>query len=373
MLVTLLAIKGLKFIRIFLLMVFLFFCYRYFTNINRLQYPSEVMQHTLTFQKSFDNAFHGKNCSDTLCVLPQCVNFKLQTRHTNTLQKDKQRNCTGRDMAPSDVAVNIRKNNDRDKLMSLNQAILDHDAEKQLLDDIQEFERILEGQMADFGPHPGFNRDFYKIDQQNSSPSYTAREDCQVSTQTHPLPSYSSKDDVQFLRQIPAEEARKHQREPPEYDTLFDRGGATFKEPSNPKMIHSTESNQDPIFLNYYEQFTSTDESAHRPMKESQGRSTAKRTRTDPETITLPVSTTNVEKTACHILGTTEQLTCMQRKPSQSVFGILSQILHMFEKPRSAEVEAIFVHVLQKALRDIQSAVKRDSIKFVYFRPGTSL
>lgn len=331
--------------------------------MNRLQNLPKVMQHTAqAFQKSFDDAFHGKSCSDALCVLPQCVNFKLQTRHINPPQKDKQSNVDGRDKASSETAVNTRQNNNGGKLMSLNRAILDHDAEKQLLDDIEEFERILEGQKVDLGPQPNF-RNRFEIDQQNSSPPYAAREDCQIPTQTNSLPPYISRDDVQFPRQISSEKARKHQPDPPEYDDLFKRGGATFKEPCD--LIHSTESDENPLIFSYYEQFMSTDEFAV-PQKTSQGGHTAKRTRTDFATT---ISTTNVEKTSCHIPGTTEQLLGMQREPARKVFGVLSQILHLFEKPMSAEVEAFFVHVLQKALRDIRKAVTRDSIKFASFDP----
>lgn len=292
--------------------------------MKRLQHIPLVMSSTPVFQKNLEYGVHGKNCEDIFCVLPQCVNFKLQTRNVSSSRKDKPNNhATG---ASGDTTASVLQNNNGSNAVSLNQAILDNNAEKKLLDDIAEIERFLEGQMGDTGPQPCFYGRF-DIDEQNLLPPYTSKEDIQVSQQTDSLRRYNPKRDSQ----TPGETARNHQPYSRDYGAEFERKGYNLVKPSNSV-----------------------------PLKKSEGIHAAKRSRKDPS-VTKPmlVPTTIVQgRTACHLSGA-RQFPSIQSKPSRMAFGVLTQIMHMFEKPMSADVEAFFVHVLQKALIEMRNAASR--------------
>ncbi|XP_022801263.1 uncharacterized protein LOC111338957 [Stylophora pistillata] len=320
--------------------------------MKRLQHIPLVMSSTPVFQKNLEYGVHGKNCEDIFCVLPQCVNFKLQTRNVSSSRKDKPNNhATG---ASGDRTASVLQNNNGSNTVSLNQAILDNNAEKKLLDDIAEIERFLEGQMGDTGPQPCFYGRF-DIDEQNLLPPYTSKEDFQVSQQTDSLHRYNPKRDSQ----TPSETARNHQPYSRDYGAEFERKGYNLVKPSNSVAGRNTESAENPLFPSYYETFTSTDQFTV-PLKKSEGIHAAKRSRKDPS-VTKPmlVPTTIVQgRTACHLSGA-RQFPCIQSKPSRMAFGVLTQIMHMFEKPMSADVEAFFVHVLQKALIEMRNAASR--------------
>lgn len=308
-----------------------------------------VMRNAPTFRGSLDYDVHGKNCADIFCVLPQCVNFKLRTRHVSTFRKDKpDSQACG---ASADTTANILQNSNNDSnVASLGRAILDHDAEKQLLDELEEYERFLERQVANMAPQLGFSGCF----------GYNPKEDCQVPRQTDSLHCYSPKRDGQ----TPGETARNHQPYSRDYGAKFEGRRSTFMKPSNSAVRLNKESDEDPFFPSFYEQFPSRDQFTV-PVKRSGDIHAAKRTRKDSSMAkTMPVPATIVrEKTACPFSSASEQFLGTHSDPSRMVFGILAQILHMFEKPMSAEAETFFVHVLQKALREIQNVKSRESIK----------
>ena len=318
---------------------------------------------TSALQKSLDYAAHGSNCSDTRCVLPVCVNFKLATRHSNTPHKDKQNRHAGGDT--SYIAVDSWQISKASKEMSLNQAVLDHDVEKQLLEDLEEFEKIFESRIADFGDQVGFKDPFEIGQQRNSLPTYTTQGDCQV------------------RRQASREKKGSHQPNVTDYGPIFNTSRRTiFTSPAVPTVGSIPDSSEDPLLPNYYEQFMRMDQNSDCVHM------TAKRTRTHQDM--MPADTAIMEKTAASIKGTTEQpqgiptsfpgslspappeVEGIQPKPTNKMFGVLAEILRMFEKPMSAEVEAFFVQVLQKALKEIKNAVPHDRFKCADFRAGTS-
>lgn len=329
--------------------------------MNRLPHMAPVMRNAPTFRGSLDYDVHGKNCADIFCVLPQCVNFKLRTRHVSTSRKDKpDSQACG---ASADTTANIlqlQNSNNDSNVASLGRAILDHDAEKQLLDELEEYERFLERQVADMAPQPGFSGCFGIEKQTTSFPLYNPKEDCQVPRQTDSLHCYSPKRDGQ----TPGETARNHQPYSRDYGAKFEGRRSTFMKPSNSAVRLNKESDEDPFFPSFYEQFASIDQFTV-PVKRSGDIHAAKRTRKDSSmTKTMPVPAFIVgKKTACHFSSASEQFLGTHSDPSRMVFGILAQILHMFEKPMSAEAETFFVHVLQKALREIQNVKSRESIK----------
>ena len=295
-------------------------------------------------QKNLDYAAHGSNCSDTRCVLPVCVNFKLATRHSNTPHKDKQNRHAGGDT--SYIAVDSWQISKASKEMSLNQAVLDHDVDKQLLEDLEEFEKFFESRIADFGDQVGFKDSFEIGQQRNSLPTYTTQGDCQVLGQA-------------------SREKKGSQPNVTDYGPIFNTSRRTiFTSPAVPTVGSIPDSSEDPLLPNYYEQFMRMDQNSDCVHM------TAKRTRTHQDM--MPADTAIMEKTAASIKGTTEQPQGIQPKPTNKMFGVLAEILRMFEKPMSAEVEAFFVQVLQKALKEIKNAVPHDRFECADFRAGTS-
>lgn len=288
---------------------------------------------------------HGRNCSDPRCVLPLCVNWKLSIGHASPPKKDKQTRHTNEDTTGQGVCRS--RSGECKEALFQNQTVLAHDAvHEQLLEELKEFERVFQSKKDQF--ESSF-LEALGIHQPN----------------VYPLRGQDDWKNI-GLQQVP---------HIIDYEPLLDKQmnaasrfpvnaeqtcmtGYTFDVPPDKSVSDSTE---DPLCLSHLDQFIAMDSYVVGLAKEE--RNTAKRTRQDHKDFAsqLPTGSNTIKETVSSL----EENNCKEKnrglkcksKDTNKLFGILSEILRMFESPMSAEREAFYVQVLQKALREIQNAV----------------
>ncbi|XP_078371159.1 uncharacterized protein LOC144654813 [Oculina patagonica] len=281
---------------------------------------------------SFNLNAHGMNCPDPRCVLPICVNVKLQaTRHTNSPQRDKQNRHANEDT--SRRSVNRQRSGDCKESLPLVQSVLAHNTEEQLLKELKDFERVFQNQKDQF------DSSFLEslgITQPNINPllDHTGREDWNnVGSQQVPHAT--------------------------EYDPILDmemNNDLQFPANSEPdKSISDPSEDLQPS--SYLEQFGPM--SPYAVALEKEEDKTAKRTKHDHHDMAteFPPGSNAIKGIVSSLEDSKKQLRGHQFKESNKLFGILSEILRMFECPMSADLEAFYVQTLQKALKEIQNAV----------------
>ena len=291
---------------------------------------------------------HGINCSDTRCVLPVCVNWKLSTRHVNSPQVDKQDRHTADTSLRS---VSQQRSGDCKESLSLNQSVLAHDAEEQLRKDLEHFERVFQSQRDEF---QSTFLESLGITQPNANAlhGHTGQEDWNnVGSQQVPqVPDYDPILDMgmNIASQFPENAEQIYEK------------GSTFKASPHSSISDPIEDSQ---LFSYFEQFVQMN--PYVVASEEKENKTAKRTKRDHHhhydvTGKIPTAGSNAIKETSSLEDNKEQLCRLpfKEKCTNKLFGILSEILRMFESPMSADLEAFYVQILQKALKDIQNPVR---------------
>lgn len=275
---------------------------------------------------------HGINCPDPRCVLPICVNLKLQaTRHANSPQRDKQNRHASEDT--SCRSVNRQRSGNCKESLPLTQSVLAHNAEEQLLKELKDFERVFQNQNVEFD---STFLESLGIARPNVNPllGHTGREDWNnVGSQQVPHPT--------------------------DYDPILDMEMNTASQfPANAEPDKSiSDLNEDLQLPSYLEQFGPL--SPYVVALEKEDDKTTKRTKHDHHDIAteFPPGFNAIKGTVNSLEDSKKELSGLQFKETNKLFGILSEILRMFECPMSADIEAFYVQTLQKALKEIQNAV----------------
>lgn len=286
---------------------------------------------------------HGRNCSDRRCVLPPCVNWKLSIGHASPPKKDKKTHCTNEDTSGQGVSQ-LRSGGCKESL-SQNQTILAHNAgHEQLLEELKEFERVFQSKKDQF------DSSFLEalgIPQPNAYPLRGQGDWKNIGIQQVPHIT-----DYEPLLDKPMNAASCF----PVNAEQTCKTGSTFEVPPD-----KSDSTEDPLCLSHLDQFIAMDSYVVGPAEEE--RNTAKRTRRDRKDIAseLPTGSNTIKETVSSLEVNNREKknrgSKSKSKDTNKLFGILSEILRMFESPMSAEREAFYVQILQKALKEIQNAV----------------
>lgn len=287
-------------------------------------------------------AAHGINCADTRCVLPFCVNLKLTTWHNN---------------APQNRNHHTSEEEDCKEVFPTQSGVLDHATEQQLLQELDEFQRIVESQKCD---DPEFQSSFIEylgIIPPNGNPllAHTGQDDFQLRASKGTASCNWNKAGNQLVPHVTNNYVPTLDMEVETFISL-----STDAERLAPPGKSISESTEDLAHLSHLEQFMPMDSYLSAVSDKKEGMTT-KRTRNDDHqdigAKIPPPPTGAAKKTVGSRQDHKEQLGGKQPKNPNKLFGILADILRMFENPMSAELEAFYLHVLQGALKEIQSKV----------------
>ena len=317
---------------------------------------------------------HGKNCSDKFCVLPLCVNWKLACSRNNSPPTNKRnRNTTGDD--DSRRNGKLQRNAACKELTLLDktsQDSEDYDDEKlkKLLEDLEDLEEDVKTGKYDFQ---------YSLIDTSGDASQNA----------NLLANQSKQDDLQPL--IPSDQSATswnqlstdHQLPYGISNTVLDINVCqtkkattqvltkaelyTHKETSVLEVLPdiSTVNCTETDFL---EQFIPIDPYVCPVrMKEPIASNYENAWSNIQGTVRDPSTSTAIEEIVQRLKYNKQELHEMKSRPKElpkaqpdntnKLFGILSEILRLFEGPTTVDLEVFYIRVLQKALEEIRGKV----------------
>lgn len=300
---------------------------------------------------------HGENCSDKFCVLPQCVNWKLKTCCRNNSPPTNKRNRQNND---DDSRRNgkLQRNTICKELTPLDnksQGSEDHDDEtlKKLLEDLDDFEEYVRTGKRDF--------QYSLIDPPSGPASQNAnllanqskQEDLQLmpsdqsavswnQLSTDQQPPYGISNTILDMKVCQTEEAT----------TQLLTKAQPYTHKKSPALEILTGNCAETDFL---EQFIPMDPYVCPAIMK------------EPITMREPSTSTAIEEIVQRLKNDKQGLQEMKNRPEElpnaqpnntnKLFGILSEILRLFEGPMSVDLEVFSIRILQQALEDIRGVV----------------
>ena len=315
---------------------------------------------------------HGKNCSDRFCVLPQCVNWKLLTVCSrNNSPPANKRNRQNND---DDSRRNgkLQRNTICKELTPLDNKSQDHDDEtlKKLLEDLEDFEEDVKTGKRDF--------QYSLID----PPSVPASQNANL------LANQSKQEDLQLIpsdqsavswnqlstdQQLPYGisntilDIKVCQIEEATTQLLTKAQPYTHKKSTALEVLpdKSTENCAETDFL---EQFIPIDPYVcPASMKEPITVSYKNTWSNDQGPMREPLTSTAIEEIVQRLKNNEQELQDTKNRPKElpkaqpnntnKLFGILSEILRLFEGPMSVDLEVFSIRILQQALEKIRGVV----------------
>lgn len=322
----------------------------------------------------FSLAAHAKNCSDVLCVLPECVNRKLaSSRFGNQAKQTNKRNRLTSDTDSRKDGKLHRSEVSKDVMLPIQSHPSQDDGDetlKQLLDELEDFKKDFQGSKAELqcslvGPfddasqvaNPLFNHISQEGFQLPPSDGVTA---CWSQSGSQQL-QYASCEPAHKTTTCEAKESSV--KFSPKTELFTDEKISTLGLCLEQSKANCTESD----FHHFdVEQFIPMDPYVECSSSRNEYYITAASALADDQSIVrrqIPPtaqSTVAIEKIVCNLKDNKEELrqkkSRSKEQPSKphKLFAILSEILRMFEDPTSVDRVAFYEEVLQKALTEIK-------------------
>ena len=292
-------------------------------------------------------AAHGKNCSDLRCVLPVCVNWRLANSHKNLKPNNKRNWDTSEgDSGRSDGKLQRGEASSKVEPQTQSGSSENHDYEtlKNLLDDLEDLDDLIQsGHQDEFRPFKGT-----------------------ATLKTDLLLNHSNQED---LHHLPPDAASWNQpaNQLPSYPFSKKENRPTTQNRYENSSAFPFLSNDSVARYNESDFSLQLDPESFTPMAPYVANMTSNGASFDGQDCyngKIQSPSTVVENIVFSLKESSRQLrggTSCPKKPldepaskSNRLFGILSEILQMFEDPMSVDLEAFYVQVLQKALTDIK-------------------
>ena len=317
---------------------------------------------------------HGKNCSDKSCVLPLCVNWKLGCSRNNSPPTNKRNRQTSDDDRRRNGK--LQRNSICKELTLLgnkSQGSEDHHDETltKLLEELEDFEEDVKTGQRDFqysliDPPPGAasqnanllaNQSKQQEDLQLIPSDQTTVSWNQLSTDQQ-LP-YGISNTILDIKVCQTEEATTQ---------LLTKAQPYTHKKSSAFEVLPDKSTGNCAETDFLEQFIPMDPYVcPASIKEPTTANYKNAWSNDQGPMRDPSTSTAIEEIVQRLKNNEQELQEMKHRPRElpkaqpnntnKLFGILSEILRLFEGPMSVDLEVFSIRILQKALEEIRGEV----------------